>query len=47
MEFLSSHWHCIVPAAAILLAMFLMRDKSENKGKDQRTAAPKEEIKDL
>jgi hypothetical protein len=31
MAFLLSHWHCIVPAAAILIGMFFMnRDKSKN-----------------
>ncbi|MDR0813503.1 MAG: hypothetical protein LBO63_05840 [Oscillospiraceae bacterium] len=31
MEFLLSHWHCILPIAGIAAAAFFMRDKSKNK----------------
>lgn len=27
MEFLLSHWHCILPVVGIVIAMFLMREK--------------------
>ena len=27
MDILISHWHCIIPAIAILLAMFFLRGK--------------------
>jgi purine-cytosine permease-like protein len=27
MEFLLSHWHCILPVVGIVVAMFFMRDK--------------------
>ncbi len=27
MDFLLSHWHCIVPAAGILIAILIMREK--------------------
>ncbi len=27
MGFLISHWHCILPAAGMILAFFLMKDK--------------------
>lgn len=33
MVFLLSHWHCILPVAGIIIAMFLMRDKSDSKKK--------------
>jgi hypothetical protein len=36
MEFLLSHWHCILPAIGIAVAMFFMRDK--DKGKKDDTA---------
>ncbi len=29
MEFLLSHWHCILPAAGIIAALFLMKDKKQ------------------
>lgn len=28
MDFLLSHWHCILPVLGIIVAAFLMRDKS-------------------
>jgi hypothetical protein len=31
MQVLLSHWHCIAPIAAILVAMLFMLDKSEDK----------------
>jgi hypothetical protein len=34
MSFLLSHWHCILPIAAIGVAMIFMRDKP--KEKDER-----------
>jgi hypothetical protein len=36
MQTLLSHWHCIVPALAIIAAMFLMREKPENKNEQRR-----------
>ena len=34
MEFFLSHWHCIVPAAAILIGVLLLsRDKQKAKDK--------------
>jgi hypothetical protein len=33
MEFLLSHWHCILPIAGIAVAMLFMRDKSKDKDK--------------
>lgn len=35
MEFLLSHWHCILPAAGILVAMFLMREKPAKEKNDR------------
>lgn len=29
MELLISHWHCIIPVIALLIALFLMREKDE------------------
>lgn len=34
MEFLISHWHCIVPAIGIIAALFLMREKPKEKETD-------------
>ncbi|MPM84705.1 hypothetical protein SDC9_131778 [bioreactor metagenome] len=31
MEFLLSHWHCILPVIGIGVAMFFMRDKNKDK----------------
>jgi hypothetical protein len=33
MEFLLSHWHCILPVLAMLAAMLLLRDKPQDKTK--------------
>jgi hypothetical protein len=33
MEFLLSHWHCILPIAGIAVAMLFMRDKPKDKDK--------------
>ena len=30
MGFLLSHWHCILPVLGIIIAAFLLRDKSSN-----------------
>lgn len=32
MDILISHWHCIIPAIAILLAMFFLRSKNTGYG---------------
>jgi hypothetical protein len=42
MQFLLSHWHCILPAVGIVAAIFLMRGKAENGGKsdDKRQEWP-------
>lgn len=35
MQFLLSHWHCILPAAGLLVAMFFMnRSDKKNKTKN-------------
>jgi hypothetical protein len=31
MQILLSHWHCILPIAGVLVAMFLMRGKQGDK----------------
>lgn len=33
MDIFISHWHCIIPAVAILLAMVFLRDKDSGKDK--------------
>lgn len=30
MAFLFSHWHCILPVAGLVIAVFLMRDKPKD-----------------
>lgn len=41
MQFLVSHWHCIIPVIAIIAALFLLRNRDEissekkNKKKDE------------
>lgn len=40
MEFLISHWHCIIPAVAMLLAMFFLRGKDSDKNKKEKTKIP-------
>lgn len=40
MALLISHWHCIIPAVAILFAMVFLRDKDsgkDKKGENQNT----------
>jgi hypothetical protein len=32
-EFILSHWHCLLPAAIIILAVIFMGDKPKNKNK--------------
>lgn len=35
MDFLISHWHCILPVVGIVIAVFFMRDKpKDNDPKD-------------
>lgn len=36
MEFILSHWHCILPIAAIGIAMFFMRDKTKSEKKNKK-----------
>jgi len=31
MDFLISHWHCILPVVGIVIAVFFMRDKPKDK----------------
>jgi hypothetical protein len=39
MEFLVTHWHCVVPVAAILIGVFIMgRGKPKGKGGDNDNA---------
>jgi hypothetical protein len=33
MQFILSHWHCLLPMAGVLVAMVLMRGKSEDSEK--------------
>jgi hypothetical protein len=35
MQFLFSHWHCILPVAGIGIAMLFMRDKPKKKKTDK------------
>lgn len=35
MNLLLAHWHCILPALIIVVAMFLMRDKKKDGEDDQ------------
>lgn len=37
MDILINHWHCIIPAVAILLAMVFLRDKDSDKNKKAKT----------
>lgn len=32
MNFLLSHWHCILPIVAIIVGIIFMRDKPKSKG---------------
>ena len=36
MQFLLSHWHCILSIAAIVIAMFFLRDKPGDKSSESR-----------
>jgi hypothetical protein len=42
MEFLLTHWHCVLPAAAIIGALFFMRggDKKPDGRRDSREKLP-------
>ena len=41
MEFLLSHWHCILPVVGIVIAMFLMREKpAKEKNDGKATGIP-------
>jgi hypothetical protein len=40
MEILISHWHCILPAAAILMGLLLMNRKPKGNGADAQDAKP-------
>ena len=43
MNILISHWHCIIPAVVILLAIFFLRGKdSDQTKKDEKKDAHKE-----
>jgi preprotein translocase subunit YajC len=35
MQFLLSHWHCILPVVGIGIAFIFMRDKPKNKKTDE------------
>lgn len=37
MQFLLIHWHCILPIAFIIAALFFMRDKPGDKKPDNDT----------
>lgn len=39
MEFLLSHWHCILPIVGIGIALFFMREKPNDKKEKQNNAA--------
>lgn len=42
MEFLLSHWHCILPVAGIGIALFFMREKPKKEKNDlEATVIPK------
>ena len=48
MQFLISHWHCILPVAGIAAALFFMRDTSKEKNDDKGNNAtiPQEDNRD-
>lgn len=49
MNFLLSHWHCILPIAGIGVAMFFMREKPKKEkqdGKNDTTVTPKKSKRD-
>jgi hypothetical protein len=35
MEFLQTHWHCVLPLAAIVLGMVLLKKKDDTEEKDE------------
>jgi hypothetical protein len=37
MGILLSHWHCILPAIGIIIAAFLLRDKTSNIEENQNS----------
>jgi purine-cytosine permease-like protein len=39
MEFLLSHWHCILPVAVIIIALFFM-NRGNEKDKDVGNSGP-------
>ena len=39
MEFLLSHWHCLLPVAGIIIAAFFMSSKDDKAKKDNHDAA--------
>lgn len=43
MEFLLSHWHCILPVIGIGVAMFFMRDKNKDMN-DEHNAIYKDNV---
>ena len=44
MDFLLSHWHCVLPIAAVLIGLFLLnRNKSKgNDSTESHTATPRD-----
>jgi hypothetical protein len=38
MSFLLSHWHCVLPVAAIIVAVAFMRDKPKKDGAQRKKA---------
>jgi hypothetical protein len=36
MQFLLSHWHCILPVVGIGIALFFMREKPKEKKMDEQ-----------
>lgn len=36
MNFILSHWHCILPAAGIIIAVFFMREKPKKEKIDEQ-----------
>lgn len=41
MNFLLSHWHCILPLATIIVAVIFMRDKTKSKKDEQHNLSDK------
>jgi hypothetical protein len=44
MNLLLSHWHCIIPAIAIIVAVFFLRGKPETKKEDSRNRTADKEM---